>query len=273
MKSLLVLCACLAAVLASPTMPKGLTDDMVEFINNANVGWKAGHNFAPGTTVEDIRKLLGVKIGERKGHVIKHIEPLTAVPPEFDARVQWPNCPSIGEIRDQAACGSCWAFGAVEAMTDRYCIASGGAYNAHVSAEDLNDCCFLCGAGCNGGDPAEAWSYWVRTGLVTGGNYNSGEGCLPYSIPSCDHHVDGSANPCENTVSTPACSQQCISGYGTAFSADKQFGSDSYGIQPRNVAAMQTELMTKGPFEVDFNVFEDFLSYKSGIYCTCYCDI
>lgn len=28
-------------------------------------------------------------------------------------------CPTIQEIRDQGSCGSCWAFGAVEAMSDR----------------------------------------------------------------------------------------------------------------------------------------------------------
>lgn len=41
------------------------------------------------------------------------------LPENFDAREKWPNCPTIGEIRDQGSCGSCWAFGAVEAMSDR----------------------------------------------------------------------------------------------------------------------------------------------------------
>ena len=30
------------------------------------------------------------------------------LPDEFDARTEWPECPSIGEIRDQGACGSCY---------------------------------------------------------------------------------------------------------------------------------------------------------------------
>jgi len=30
------------------------------------------------------------------------------LPDEFDARKQWPNCPTIKEIRDQGSCGSCW---------------------------------------------------------------------------------------------------------------------------------------------------------------------
>lgn len=32
----------------------------------------------------------------------------TDLPKEFDSRKQWPNCPTIREIRDQGSCGSCW---------------------------------------------------------------------------------------------------------------------------------------------------------------------
>ena len=31
-----------------------------------------------------------------------------SLPDSFDARKQWPNCPTIKEIRDQGSCGSCW---------------------------------------------------------------------------------------------------------------------------------------------------------------------
>jgi len=39
------------------------------------------------------------------------------------------------------------AFGAVEAMSDRVCIASKGSVHAHISAEDLLSCCSECGNG------------------------------------------------------------------------------------------------------------------------------
>lgn len=30
------------------------------------------------------------------------------LPQQFDSREQWPNCPTLKEIRDQGSCGSCW---------------------------------------------------------------------------------------------------------------------------------------------------------------------
>jgi cathepsin B len=55
----------------------------------------------------------------------KEIFTLEDLPESFDPRDKWPKCESLFEIRDQANCGSCWAMGASEAMSDRICIASG----------------------------------------------------------------------------------------------------------------------------------------------------
>ncbi len=46
------------------------------------------------------------------------------VPDAFDARTQWKDC--IHPIRDQAQCGSCWAFSASEVLSDRTCIETAG---------------------------------------------------------------------------------------------------------------------------------------------------
>ena len=38
-------------------------------------------------------------------------------------------------------------------------------------------CCSSCGNGCDGGDLAPSWQYWVDTGLVTGDVYGTKDVC------------------------------------------------------------------------------------------------
>ena len=172
------------------------------------------------------------------------------VPATFDARTKWPDCPSIKEVRDQGSCGSCWAFGAVEAISDRVCIATNGKFKADISAEDLVSCCGLfsgCGFGCSGGFPGGAWSYWERNGLVTGGLFN-GTGCEPYSIPPCEHHVKGPLPACGDIVSTPECTEKCVPRYGKQYSQDKVKGKKVYSITS-SVEQIQAEILKNGPVE------------------------
>ncbi|QHO41398.1 uncharacterized protein DS421_5g145380 [Arachis hypogaea] len=63
-------------------------------------------------------------------------------------------------------CGSCWAFGAVESLLDRFCIHFD--VNISLSVNDLlAGCGFLCGSGCDGGYPLNGWQYLVSHGVVT----------------------------------------------------------------------------------------------------------
>jgi len=241
--------------------------DIIHIVNsNKHAGWKAGHQpYFEGRTLGQIKGLMGVKMDGKAPKKFPTLEakPVEGLPTSFDSRQQWGGiCPSMSEIRDQAACGSCWAFGAVEAMTDRTCIASGGQNAPHLSAEDMLSCCDSCGDGCNGGYPEMAWDYWVASGLVTGGNYDSNQGCLPYEIPGCDHHVNGSLPPCGSIVPTPPCTDQCVN--GDDWQSDKHFGSNSYMVT--GVNTIMQEIMTNGPVEAAFDVYEDFLTYKSGVY-------
>jgi len=154
----------------------------------------------------------------------------------------------------------------VEAMSDRICIASKGNDNAHISAEDLLSCCSTCGMGCNGGFPPAAWKYFEENGLVTGGQYNSHEGCRPYTIEPCEHHVNGSRQPCTGEEGdTPKCIKKCESGYSLPYGKDKHYGVSAYSIG-QDVEQIMTEIMTHGPVEGAFTVYADFPSYKSGVY-------
>ena len=118
---------------------------------------------------------------------------IAALPDAFDWRTQplASKCPSIGTVRDQAGCGSCWAFGTAEAMSDRLCIASKGQVSVELSAQNIASCACAggCKGGCGGGQLGQAWDYYLHTGVVDGGLYGDNTTCDPYTIPSCAHHT------------------------------------------------------------------------------------
>jgi len=240
---------------ASPAV----TQEMVDSINNMKTTWTAGLNEGSsidGATIEEVKAMLG----SRKGGPtlpVKQWSSIGALPTSFNSITNWPFCPTIKQIRDQSACGSCWAFGAVESISDRYCILMNK--NLTISSADLAFCCDSCGDGCEGGYPSAAWQYWVDNGLVE-------EGCWPYPFPSCDHHVPGSKHPCpSSTYPSPACKNSCASGWnGPSWPNDLHYGATAYSLQGEE--SIMQEIYKNGPVETAFTVYEDFLSYKSGVY-------
>lgn len=244
-----------------------VSQQFIDHINLQNSTWQAGRNFHENISVDYLKGLMGALPEAESDRLPEKEETLRSLklPAEFDSRSAWPNCPTIQEIRDQGSCGSCWAFGAVEAMSDRICIHSNATANVRVSSDDLVSCCWYCGAGCNGGFPGMAWRYWVHSGLVSGGSYGSDQGCRPYEIAPCEHHVNGTRPSCEEGGKTPHCTKKCREGYKIAYGKDKHYGSKSYSIK-RNPELIQAEIYANGPVEGAFSVYEDFVNYKSGVY-------
>lgn len=182
-------------------------------------------------------------------------------PDEFDARTAFPQCPSIRTIRDQCACGSCFAFGAIEAFEDRICIHL--AKNVTLSAEDIISCHTDENMSCQGGNPIAVWE-----GIFAGKSEGDGaiqDSCYPYDIPTCpcNHHSLNSSLPAcpeEGAISTPTCDFM------------KKFGCEDEGIFRADSAyliptdTMEQELSKNGPITVAFKVYDDFLTYSSGVY-------
>ena len=235
--------------------------EIAKSVNAKKTTWLANEEIP----TRDYSQFLGVLKGGPQVPV-KNIKVRDDLPKEFDSAKQWPECPSLKEIRDQSTCGSCWAFGAAEAATDRLCIHSKGKIQDRLSDEDLLTCCSSCGFGCDGGWPAVAWLYMSKAGISTGGENGSKDWCKAYSFPKCQHH--GTVGPypeCGETQPTPACIEKCQEGYPVEYEKDKHYFQDVYTIVDE-VDAIKTELMTNGPIEVAFTVYEDFMTYKSGIY-------
>jgi len=239
-----------------------VTQELVDQINALPGNtWKASTDqgsFIEGATIGSVKRYLGVKPGGVKlDAMVYDEEDLKDLPDTFDPRTKWPTCPSLNVIRDQSACGTCWAFGAAEAITDRYCtmgLAPNGSIS--VSSGDIGFCCMSCGDGCDGGYPSNAWQYWVSKGVVD-------ESCYPYPFPSCDHHVPNSKNPCpSDEYPTPNCPNKC--GNGQSWSGSKHRGAKAFSVSGQN--NLMKELYANGPIEVAFSVYDDFLAYKTGVY-------
>jgi cathepsin B len=233
-----------------------MTSRLMPALNSAQKTWKAGYNTRfSGMGEAEMKQLCGTFLDKVEGFPTVTAERRASPPDTFDARQQWPSCPSIGEVRDQSSCGSCWAFGAVEVASDRTCIKNG--QTADISPEDMLDCCKTCGFGCNGGYPIMAMNWWQSNGVVTGGNYGSNDGCMPYSIKPCPSGCPLSP--------TPKCNAKCRTGYDKTYAEDKHHAASAYNVQGSE-SNIRQEIFNNGPVEAAFQVYQDFYTYHTGVY-------
>ncbi|KAK3750704.1 hypothetical protein QZH41_005744 [Actinostola sp. cb2023] len=180
----------------------------------------------------------------------RHVESAKDIPANFDARQQWPG--SIHAIRNQGQCGSCWAFGASETLSDRFAIASRNRINVILSAQQLVDC-DTDNTGCKGGWPINAWNYMVKVGqldereldLQAFGGVRDLRTILRTCLltEQCYGPYYAIQYQCKVTANTTQCPGQ--PGYPTRFYHAK----NAYKLPPRNIPAMQTDIMTYGPIE------------------------
>jgi cathepsin B len=188
-------------------------------------------------TLAEIKQLVGLKLLNFFPKPVKYGN-LNDLPTNFDSRQQWPDC--IHPIRDQGKCGSCWAHAASEVLSDRFCIASNSTINVVLSPQYLVSCDYI-DFGCHGGTLPTSWTFLRFLGITT-------DGCMPYDAGT--GHVD----------SCPLWSSTCAD--GSQF--QKYYASDFYFLE--TIEKMRQSILDKGPIETGFAVYEDFLSYKGGIY-------
>jgi len=246
-----------------------ISDELLAALDSVEKTWTHGKNTRfEGLTMADAKVQMGAILGGAiPGQKMMTDTPNGTLPDDFDWRTQMGDkCPSIKEVRDQSNCGSCWAFGSVEAMTDRMCIHSQGAVQHRLSAQDPVSCCGLtCGNGCSGGIPAGAWNYFKGRGIVSGGPYGDHSKCYSYQLPECAHHtVDPKIANCTGEGATPKCRKTCEDSENWDSAKLHNTQGSVYNIAGE--AALRQEIHDKGPVTGMFMVFADFLAYKSGVY-------
>ncbi|CAI8028131.1 Dipeptidyl peptidase 1 [Geodia barretti] len=143
----------------------------------------------------------------------------------------------VSPIRNQGQCGSCYAFASMAMMESRLRVLTNNSLQVVLSPQDVVGCSEY-SQGCEGGFPyLIAGKYAQDFGAVE-------ESCFPYT---------GKDSDCISETS-------CTRYYGT----DYYYIGGYYGAC--NEPQMRLELVKNGPIAVSFEVLNDFMHYKGGIY-------
>jgi cathepsin B len=267
-------------IAGASSAPTNEFTNLANVVNSANAGW---HAEAPTRfdNFDQVKILCG---GLDDGRVLTTRPPLddaTDLPVDFDSRATWSNCSIIGKVGDQSGCGDCWAFSATQILESYLCIKGDLPGNVELSKLDAASCCSgsLCGfsKSCTAGTPFSAMLWMTINGVVTGGAFNSSEGCEPYSLAPCSVDPTDPKDPlpaCHEPKPPPtlACSSTCSNPtFKTSYASDKRganMGFTPQGLSYRddNQTHAMKYITENGPLSATFTVMEDFPTYRGGIY-------
>ena len=108
-------------------------------------------------TREEYRKLLGYRGKQMNAKTDEVFPDLT------DSTINWVEQGAVSPVKNQGACGSCWAFSTTGAVEGSYFIE--GQYLEYFSEQQLVDCSTN-NAGCNGGLMDQAFEYIMTNPLM-----------------------------------------------------------------------------------------------------------
>ena len=140
--------------------------DYIQKYNSKNNGVQLGINHLADLTDEEFKaKYLGRKPTTANPCAVKH------VPIEPKETIDWRDKGVVSRIKDQANCGSCWAFSSTGALESLHAIKTGNLIE--YSEQELVDCTRGYGEneGCNGGEMCQSFQYVKEHGISTEKEY------------------------------------------------------------------------------------------------------
>lgn len=226
----------LSAMAGNAAADKRMLMNIQQAIKAKNVKWKAGENEISRLPRSEQTKLLGL-LPEADSNLFQYgveiIDDYTyqvQLPATFDWRNR--NGKNYMTPVKRQKCGDCWAFAAAATLEGRMAI--DGKPGLDLSEQLMvSDCCSA--GSCGGGYIVSVSEFLTDTGAP-------GESCYPYQ---------GSNSSCGS-----ACSDW----------RSKAIKASSYTRVDQTVAALKAAVYNRGPVNVGYMVYEDFSSYKSGVY-------
>jgi C1A family cysteine protease len=215
--------------------------DIQSAIKAKGAKWTAGETSMMKLSKEERKKRVGLILDLSPDNEMSFAseEPVSVVPASLD----WRNNNGrdfITPVRNQASCGSCWAFATTAAAESAWLIAQNwSGMDLNLAEQILVSCS---GAGdCGGGYIGSASAYIKNTGLPE-------EVCFPYRALDCND-------------STPVCcNQACVDWMNDTYKID------SYSGVTATVDSIKNALNTNGPLVTTMAVYNDFFSYAGGVY-------
>jgi C1A family cysteine protease len=218
--------------------PKQL-DDIRAAIKAKGGKWVADVTSVSELTLDEKKMRTGLDMEAELAPAYEESEPLiddmtTAAPATLDWRNEG-GINYVSPVKNQGSCGSCWAFATTAALESQVMIFQKGLL-IDLSEQLLVSCS---GAGsCSGGSSATASTFIRDVGLPL-------ERCFPYT---------GTNNTCDNACLDWASSTYDIVGWHRASSTTT------------TVNDLKNALYLYGPVVATMYVYNDFYSYRTGVY-------